>query len=259
MDVSQLEPADRDPRKLRNTALLLVAAMIVGAFSILWAYDAFGERTSKSDRPALEYKINDDCRLVTSDGEERDIQDLKGKVTLSLIATIEEGVASETTVEALRAAMAAIPEGAEKPHLLVFVLDGSEEAPEGMAEVLKEFDAETTVWRVAANEDGKVSVRAFLKNRMRFGTYPEKRDGEWVYDTKIVLLDHHLQIRGIPGSNEGWAFGLVAGMEEKFAAAKISDPDKELMPLPMTTERLTQFLINSITYLYENPEEKGQK
>ncbi len=94
---------------------------------------------------------------------------------------------------------------------------------------------------------------------MRFGTYPEKRDGEWVYDTKIVLLDHHLQIRGIPGSNEGWAFGLVAGMEEKFAAAKISDPDKELMPLPMTTERLTQFLINSITYLYENPEEKGQK
>jgi len=258
MDVSQLEPADRDPVKLRNTALILVGVMLVGATLILWAYSSFGKRTSESDRPSMEAKITDDCRLITADGEERDIQDLKGKVTISLITTIEEG-ASEEVLSALREVYGALPEDGEKPHLLAFVLDGSEDSPQEMAQVLSEFEASTEVWRVAANEDGKVSVRAFLKNRMRFGTYPEKREGEWAFDPKIVLLDQFLHVRGIPGSNEGWAFDVVAGMEEKYERTRQEHPEKSLIPPLMTTERLSRLLVKSINYLYANPEEKGQK
>ncbi len=258
MDVSQLEPADRDPVKLRNTALILVGLMIVGATVILWAYASFGKRTSQSDRPSMEAKITDDCRMITADGEERDIQDLKEKVTISLITTLEEG-SSENVLVALREVYKSLPEGEEKPNLLVFVLDASEESPEKMEGVLSEFDSMTEVWRVAANEDGKVSVRAFLKNRMRFGTYPEKRNEKWSFDPKLILLDQHLHLRGLPGSNEGWAFDVVAGMEAKYSAAKEEHPDKELQPPYMTTERLTQLLIKSINYLYANPEEKGQK
>ncbi|MDA7863544.1 hypothetical protein N9F37_01160 [bacterium] len=258
MDVSQLEPADRDPVKLRNTALILVGVMIIGAVTILWAYSSFGKRTAQSDRPSMEAKITDDCRMITADGEERDIQDLKGKVTLSLITTIEEG-SSEDVIAPLRKVYQSFPEGAEKPNLLVFVLDGSEESPEKMAGVLSEFDSVTDVWRVAAGEDGKVSVRAFLKNRMRFGVYPNKSDDEWSYDSKLVLLDQFLHLRGIPGSNKGWVFEVVTGMEEKFAAAEKVHLNKELMPPYMTTERLTKLLIESINYLYANPQEKGQK
>ncbi|MGJ8696469.1 MAG: hypothetical protein ACSHYF_09135 [Verrucomicrobiaceae bacterium] len=259
MDVSQLEPADRDPKKLRNTALILVGIMVVGGFLILWAYSAFADRTAKSDRPSIESKITDDCRLITADGEERDIQDLQGRITLALISTSETGERSENSIAALREVMAHFAEAEEKPVVLLFVLDGFEDQPEGMAGVLPELDGIAEVWRVAAGVDGKVSVRAFLKNRLRFGVYPEMGDEGWNYDTKLVLLDQWLHLRGIPGSNEGWDFDKVAEMEEQFEKAKEEHPDKELIPPPMTTARLTELLIKSIEYLYANPDEKGQK
>ncbi len=258
MDISKLEPAERDPKKLRKTAIFLLIFIVVGGFLILWAYQNFGERTGDSERPSMEFKVTDDVDVMTATGEIKNIQDLKGKVSLAVISTIQPNVKSEASFAAMRQIMTAYEGKETKPTLLAFVIDADEKDPAQMASVLSEFDDKAEVWRIAAGTDGKISIRAFLKNRLRYGLYPEERDGEYVYDSKIVLLDQHLHIRGIPGSNEGWDFEKVAGMEEKFAEAQKSHPDKELIPPPMTTERLQELLLKSIQYLYANPDEKGQ-
>ena len=255
-----MEPAERDPAALRRTALWLVAFMVLGGLAILYAYNKFNQRVVDSDRPSMESKITDDARLVTADGLERDIQDLKGEVSLLLALTKDGSERSEPTLQALKKVMAAFPtESGRRPKLVVFVLDGDEEKPGEMADVLSEYGKEPEVWRVAAGEDGKVSVRAFLKNRIRHGIYPNMKDGDLSYDSKLVLLDQHMQMRGIPNSNEGWDFARVAKMEEDFRIAQKENPEAELIPPPMTQEKLTTLLIDAINHLFDNPEESGHK
>ena len=260
MDVSKLEPADRDPKKLRATAIKIVIFMVISAIAVLYSYSKYQVRNSSSERPSLEAKITEpEVELLTADGQMRNLQDLKGKVTLVLTLTKEILPQSKPTLEAVRAAMEAFKDAPEKPTLLIFVLDGSNTAPEEMSGVLAEYGKEPEVWRVVANEDGKTSLRSFLKAKLRFNRTPTEKDGVFDYDTRLVLLDQFLHVRGIPGSNNGWDFEAVVGMEEKYQKAKAEHPEEELIPLPMTTEKLREILITSIKYLYNHPNEKGQK
>jgi hypothetical protein len=49
------------------------------------------------------------------------------------------------------------------------------------------------------------------------------------------------------------------GWAREFEQAKVDHPDKDLTPVPVTVEGLQNLLIQSIEYLYANPDEKGQK
>ncbi|MGC6426640.1 MAG: hypothetical protein ACON5H_06540 [Akkermansiaceae bacterium] len=261
MDVSKLEPADRDPVKLRNTALILVAVMVVGSFTILWAYNRFAEKTSNSDRPSFLTAIGgaDEVHMLTSDGERRTMEDLKGSVVLTFAVTRELAEESRPTVEAVRDILSQYPEGSKRPKLLIFVLDGDEENPESVAEVLREFGTEPDVWRVPAQEDRKDSLRAFLKSKIRFGIYPHQKDGRLVYDSQLILLDQHLQIRGSVGVPIGWDFEKVARWEADLAEASETHAAADLTAPPISTAGLRALLKQSIDYLYANPDEKGQK
>ncbi len=260
MDVSKLEPADRDPKKLRATAFKLVIFMVFSGVFLTFAYNKYRERTSDSDRPSLLTKITEpDVELLTSDGQMRNLQDLKGKVTLAITLPSVPQPESEASLDALEAIMAAFKGKPEKPTILVFVLDGTNTEPEKMASVLAEYGKEPEVLRVAANADGKTSLRSFLKAKMRFNITPTEKDGKFVYDTRLVLLDQHLHVRGHPGASHGWDFEKVAGFDREYAEAQEKFPEKEINPPPYTTEKLRAMLVDSINYLYENPNEKGQK
>ena len=259
MDVSKLEPADRDPKKLRATAYKLVLLMVIGGIGLQYAYRNYQERTGKSDRPTLLTKVTDETTLITADKVRHDIQDLQGKVTLVLTLTKAIQPESQPSLDALKVVMEKFPEAEKRPHLLLFILDGSEEEPEAMSKILAEYGDESKVWRVAADKDGKVSLRAFLKNRLRFGIYPREEEGRYIYDSQIVLLDQYLHVRGQPGAPHGWDFEKVTGWEAEYAQAQIDHPDKELTPVPISVDGLQKLLIKSIEYLYANPDEKGQK
>ncbi|OUV14870.1 MAG: hypothetical protein CBC46_05600 [Verrucomicrobiaceae bacterium TMED86] len=261
MDVSKLEPADRDPVKLRNTALILTAIMVVGGFAILWAYNRFAEKTSDTERPSFLSAIGgaDEVHILTSDGERRTMEDLRGSVVLTFAVTSELAPESEPTISAVREVLAGFSEKEKRPKLLVFVLDGDEEKPELVAQVLTEFGQEPEVWRVPASEDRKDSLRAFLKSKIRFGIYPHEKDGKLIYDSQLVLLDQHLQIRGPVGVPIGWDFEKVAGWERQYDEAKKTNDEEDLVAPKISTEELVKLLKKSLEYLYENPDEKGQK
>jgi len=260
VDVSQLEPAERDPKKLRATAIKLVIFMIVSGVILTFAYKRYQEETSDSRRPSFETRITEpDVELLTADGKERNLQDLQGNVTLVITLPKTPNPASQPPLDALREAMNAFKDETKKPRILVFVLDGSNSDPGGMSGVLSEYGKEPEVLRVVADDDSKTSLRSFTKTKMRFNRVPTERDGVFDYDTRLVLLDQNMFVRGIPGVTEGWDFETVAEMERKYEEAKKESPEEELNPLPMTTPKLREILIDSIKYLYENPDEKGQE
>lgn len=260
MDVSQLEPADRDPKKLRATAIKLVIFMIVSGVVLTFAYKRYQEKTSDSRRPSFETRITEpEVELLTADGKERNLQELQGNVTLVLTLPKTPNPESKPTLDALREVMDAFKDEPEKPRLLVFVLDGSNTEPGEMSKVLAEYGKEPEVLRVVADEDAKTSLRSFTKTKMRFNRIPTEKDGIFDYDTRLVLLDQNMFVRGIPGVTEGWDFETVAEMERKYEEAKKESPEEDLNPLPMTTPKLREILIDSIKYLYENPDEKGQE
>ena len=260
MDVSQLEPAERDPKKLRATAFKIVIFMVISGFFLNYSYSKYRERTAGSKRPSIETRITEpEVELLTADGVARNIQDLKGRVTMVLTMPSVPNPESKPTLEALREVMEAFKNAPEKPTILIFVLDGSNAEPEKMSGVLSEYGQEPEVWRVVADDDAKTSLRSFSKTKMRFNRVPTEKEGVFDYDTRLVLLDQHLFVRGVPGETDGWDFETVVEMEKKFEEAKAKSPDEELRPLPMTTPKLRGILIESIEYLYANPNEKGQE
>ncbi|MGE9268037.1 MAG: hypothetical protein ACQKBY_08065, partial [Verrucomicrobiales bacterium] len=124
--------------------------------------------------------------------------------------------------------------------------------------VLQDFPAEVDLWLVAAGE-GKTPVKEFLKNGFRFGIFPHLVDGEWVYDSNLMLLDQQAKVRGIPGGDWSYDFEKVAQMEADYAQARIEHPDKELIAPPMTTAKFRDILLTSITYLRDHPPENPEK
>lgn len=260
MDVSQLEPAERDPKKLRATAIKLVIFIVLSGIVLTFAYNRYlSERSEKSDRPSFLTKITEpEVELLTADGEMRNLQDLKGKVTLVITLPIEPQPESKPSLEALKKVMEHFKEREVKPSILAFVLDGSNTDPGIMKGVLSEYGSEPEVLRVVADQDGKSSLRSFLKAKMRFNIIPAEKEGKFVYDTRLVLLDQHLHVRGHPGASRGWDFEKVAGFDQEYEQAKKEYPDKEIVPPEYTTEILTKMLIDAIEYLYENPDEKAQ-
>ncbi|MDC0324934.1 hypothetical protein OAL42_02580 [Akkermansiaceae bacterium] len=260
MDVSQLEPADRDPKKLRATAIKLVIFMIVSGVVLSFSYRRYQENTSDSRRPSFETRVTEpEVELLTADGKSRNLQDLKGNVTLVLTLPKTPNPGSQPSLDALRAVMDEFKATPQKPKVLVFVLDGSNSNPEEMADVLAEYGEEPEVLRVVADEDAKTSLRSFTKTKMRFNRIPTEKNGVFDYDTRLVLLDQNMFIRGIPRMTDGWDFEAVAEMERKYEEAKRDSPEKDLTLPLMTTPKLQEILIDSIKYLYENPNEKGQE
>jgi len=178
---------------------------------------------------------------------------------LAIVLPSEPQPESGPSLAALRSVMAEFKDAPEKPRVLVFVLDGSNLEPEKMSGVLSEFGAEPDVLRVVTNADGKSSLRSFLKAKMRFNITPVEKEGRFEYDTRLVLLDQHLHVRGHPGGSRGWDFEKVDRFEKEYAAALENHPEDEVRPPPITTPELQKMLIDAIKYLYANPDEKGQK
>ena len=99
------EPAVRDPKKLRNTALVLVGIMFAR-----WLPGAAGLRTSgrksqaKDDRPAVIYRITPerDLRMLRQDGKVVNLVDLRGKVIAVNVTSLRDPQASELSMAVMK-------------------------------------------------------------------------------------------------------------------------------------------------------------
>lgn len=193
----EFEPVVPDPRKLRLTAFILVAIMVVGGIVILKAYENWTVKSADDDRPRFYYRITKerDLRIMRQDGEVVDLWDLHGKVWVLQVATL----AQPETDAIPNAVMRKLSETfADEPDfaLVTLILDPipREDLEVTLATAAEERQIRMPKWWLGTND--AVDLHRFIKNQLKAGIFPHVNDdGKWVYDTTITLIDRNRHIR----------------------------------------------------------------
>ena len=187
-----LEPAVRDPRKLRRTALILVAIMIASGIGILFAYMKLAERQALDDTPSVKGRILRNFKVWTQDGKEADLGRIDGDVYVIAPVLFSEPERWKHTREVLQG-LAKRYEGREDFHIVCLTVDPEGEAPDKLEGYASGLGARLPQWWLAATREE--STHKFLKNVLKMETIPHRQDGKWIYDGAVVVIDRDRHIR----------------------------------------------------------------
>lgn len=200
-----LEPAVRDPKKLRNTALVLVGIMIVGGWLVLKAYEGWSAGNAQDDRPAIIYRITPerDLRMLRQDGKIDDLVNLRGNVIAVNVTSLRDPQAAELSTAVMKRLAAARTDTADF-KLISLVVDplSAEELFPKLAEFSNTNGMKLPQWWVGGNEPK--TLHKFIKNELKTNVYPNESNGKWQYDSAIVLIDKEGHIRrGVVPQKQG--------------------------------------------------------
>ncbi len=191
-----LEPAHRDPKKLRNTALILIGMMLLGGWLVLKAYDQWSVSQAGDDRPAVIYRITPerDLRVLRQDGQQAELVSLRGKVIVLNVTSQRDPQAAVLSTEVMKR-LASQRAGNSELHLVSLVIDP--EPADKLLDMLKQIatsnGATLPQWWIGGNEPK--TLHKFIKNELKANVYPSEVNGKWTYDSAIVLLDKNGHIR----------------------------------------------------------------
>jgi len=201
-----LEPAVRDPRKLRLTALILVAIMFIGGGLIFAAYNRWSFKKASDTRPAVIHRIKQerDLRIIRQDGKTHDLFELRGKVwAVNLIALNNPQISQRSlaVMKRLRTKFA----NRQDFHLVTLVIDPipAEQAKSTLANYAETKDLQLPQWWVGTNETK--TLHRFVKSELKGSLFPHLENERWIHDPSIVLIDRggHLRRAVIPRKNGG--------------------------------------------------------
>ena len=191
-----LEPAIRDPKKLRNTALILVAIMVLGGWLVLKAYDRWSTQQAPDERPAMIYRITPerDLRMLRQDGEIVDLVNLRGKVIALNVTSLRDPQAAALSMAVMKR-LAETRASTADFHLITLVVDPlpSEKLLASLSKTSATHGMKLPQWWVGGNEPK--TLHKFIKNELKATTYPNELKGKWEYDASIVLIDKNGHIR----------------------------------------------------------------
>lgn len=191
-----LEPAIRDPKKLRNTAFILVAIIFLGGWLVLKAYDRWSTQQAPDDRPAMIYRITPerDLRMLRQDGKIVDLVNLRGKVIALNVTSLRDPQAAALSMAVMKR-LAETRASTADFNLITLVVDPlpSEKLLASLAETSTMNGMKLPLWWVGGNEPG--TLHKFIKNELKATTYPNELKGKWEYDAAIVLIDKNGHIR----------------------------------------------------------------
>jgi hypothetical protein len=215
-----LEPAIRDPKKLRNTALILVGMMLLGGWLVLKAYEQWSKGQSTDDRPAVIYRITPerDLRMLRQDARTVDLVNLRGNVIALHVISRRDPQVSELGMTVMKR-LAASRAATNGLNLVTLVIDPepSEKLLRSLADTAATHQMTLPQWWCGSNEPK--TLHKFIKNELKANVYPYEKDGKWLYDPSIVLLDKNGHIRRavVPQKQGGAPF--IATFDFEQAAA----------------------------------------
>jgi len=193
---SFLEPAERDPKKLRNTAFILVAIMVFGGWFILKSYEKWTLGKAADDRPAIVYRITEerDLRMLRQDGEVVNLVDLRGQVIAINVLSIRDPQAADRSMAVMkRLAESRAADANFKLVSLVIDPISSEKLITTLSEMASAQGIKAPQWWLGSNEPK--TLHKFIKNELKANTYPNETTGKWDYDAAIVLIDKDGHVR----------------------------------------------------------------
>lgn len=189
-----LEPAVRDPRKLRRTAMWLVAFMFASGIGIFAAYLKWAASQAGDDRPGFVGRIDNKAEfgVVRQDESGARISDLFGKVWVVCGVSVNQPENWKTTREVLLRLNERYA-GSEDFRVVCFTVDPNQEEPAVLAAAAAEMGVGLpNWWFVGAGEE---YVHKFLKNKLKLGVMPHQKDGKWVFDASLTIIDRDRHIR----------------------------------------------------------------
>jgi cytochrome oxidase Cu insertion factor (SCO1/SenC/PrrC family) len=194
MSSLDLEPVTPDPKKLFQTAFILVIVMIVGGVLILKAYEKRSKDAAKDDRPSFVTKISEQKDLVylQQDGKLTELLALKGKVlVVQCLASDQEDPLTTDVMRSLKERYATNQDFA----LVTLMLDpgDAEGLKDQLAGLAEKLGAELPKWTVASND--RPTLHKFIKNEFKANQLPYQKDGEWKYDRSLFLIDKNRHVR----------------------------------------------------------------
>ncbi|MES2659462.1 MAG: hypothetical protein V4689_12655 [Verrucomicrobiota bacterium] len=215
-----LEPAIRDPKKLRNTAFVLIGIMLLGGWLITLSYNQWSKGKAKDDRPAVIYRITPerDLRMLRQDGKTVDLVNLRGNVIAVNVMSLRDPQAAKLSLEVMKR-LAASRAGDKNFNLVSLVVD-----PQPSEKLLATLTATANAngmtlpqWWCGSNEPK--TLHKFIKNELKASIYPNELKGKWEYDSSIVLIDKNGHIRRavVPQKQGGPPF--IAAFDFEQAAA----------------------------------------
>lgn len=192
-----LEPVVPDPKKLRLTAFILVAIMIVGGIVILKSYERWTVKSADDDRPRFYYRITKerDLRIMRQDGNVVDLWDLHGKVWILQVTTLSQPDTAAIPTEVMQH-LATTFANEEDVALVTLVLDPipREELETTLATAAEERGMHLPKWWLGTND--AIDLHRFIKNQLKAGVFPHvDANGKWIYDTTLTLIDRNRHIR----------------------------------------------------------------
>lgn len=252
-DSSHLEPAERDPKKLRRTAWWLIGVMMIGGWLVMRAYEKWTMERSGDDRPSIVHRIQPErsLRVVRQDGSQADLVDLRNNVFAIHVMHSTQPEDSARSLEVLRRVAAAYAEENDF-RVVTLVLDpGDATSVVGkLQSVAGELGAVLPQWWVASNEPE--TLKNFIRKELKPSTPPEVVDGRWVFDPRIVLVDRngHLRRAVVPQKVGGPPYIAVFDFDQAVewdAAGKKTGTDLN------NQQQLEKLLVDTIDRLLAEP------
>lgn len=257
MLATELEPVTPDPKKNYLTALILLVVMIVGGIVILKAYEKRAQEGETDDRPSFVTQISEtkDLTYLQQDGQLKELMDLKGKV---ILVQVTPQSAPDPTTSAIMRRFSEKYADEEDFVMLSLMLDPGD--AEGLKLELEEFSkklgAELPQWIVASNE--RSTLHKFVKNEFKANMLPHEKNGKWIYDHSLVLIDKNRHVRKavVPQKRGGAPF--VVGFD--FEQAKEWDEKGIKTGTDLSNVAQLEVLLNSTLgiLLTENLKKKEQ-
>jgi len=187
-----LIPAERDPVKLRRTALTLVTLMIVSAIGVYIAYMKLAERQASDETPSFKGRIEKNFKVWRQDESEGDLAEMDGEVYVIAPVLFSKPETWRHTREVLERLSRRYAERSDF-HIICLTVDPEGEPPAKLKGYAEELGAKLPQWWLGATREE--SVHKFLKNILKMEMIPHKVDEEWVYDGTLVVIDRDRHIR----------------------------------------------------------------
>lgn len=221
---ADLEPAVRDPKKLRRTAWVLVIIMLLGGTLVLAAYNKWAKEKAKDTRPGFVYRITKerDLRIIRQDGKQVELFELRGHVVALNIISLKHPETARRSFEVMRR----LSEKHASQHdvsLVTLVIDPipSKDTTAKLAEAADALSIKLPQWWLGTNEHPTIDT--FIKNELKTSVFPVEENGKWSFDTSVILIDRNGHIRrgvvpqqrGGPPYLANFDFDQAAGWDER--------------------------------------------
>jgi cytochrome oxidase Cu insertion factor (SCO1/SenC/PrrC family) len=191
-----LEPAIRDPRKLRKTAWILVGLMVVGGFMIHLAYEKSSKRQNEDGRPSIVARLTPekDLRVLRQDGAQVDLLQNDGKVWVAAAISASQLETSARTLAVMKR-LSEKYAGREDFVLVCLIIDSDdrEKLDVLLTETAAKIGATLPQWWVASQQ--QETLHKFVKNEFKLSQFPHQENGKWVFDTSLVIVDRNRHVR----------------------------------------------------------------